>query len=266
MNNPVLIVERPDAATAVLTLNRPQQRNALSMELLESLCTALESLTAESQRRIVILQGAGPAFCAGLDLHEAAQPEAIEKGPQRVARVLEALLTSPLVTIAAAHGAAYAGGAGLMACCDLVVAADDLRICFPEVRHGLVPALVSGPVRARLREADFRRLVLLAEPIDAQQALAIGLVDYVVPLDQVAAQTHGLVASLLKGGPDAVRQTKRLLRALRSVEPAEFFAQALEFHRQARLSDEAREGLAAFAQRRAPAWSPDAEARGETTP
>lgn len=260
MNASVLLVERPDDATAVLTFNRPERRNAMTIEFMESLCRALETLAGEPQRRIAILRGAGPAFCAGLDLHEAAETELAERSAQWVARTFEDLATSRLVTIAAAHGAAYAGGAGLMACCDLVVAADNLRICFPEVRRGLVPALVVPALRGRLREGDLRQLLLLAEPIDAGQARSMGLVDRVVASSRLGEEVQQCVATVLQGAPDAVRQTKRLLRELRSTDPPQLFSRALEFHKQARLGEEAREGLAAFGERREPKWPSGAAA------
>jgi methylglutaconyl-CoA hydratase len=255
MNNSVLIVERPDRATAILTLNRPDRRNALTSELLESLCEALESLASETQRRVVILRGAGPAFCAGLDLYEAADMEIAERSAQLVARTYQAIATSPLVIIAAVHGAAYAGGAGLMACCDFAVAAEGLQICFPEVRRGLVPALAAAALRSRLRDGDLRELLLLGEPIDAQRALRMGLVRQVVPSERLMAEADVIAATLLKAGPDTLRQTKRLLRELDALDLGQLFARATVFHQRGRPSGEAREGLAAFRERREPNWS-----------
>jgi len=255
MESRVLMVERADDATAVVTLNRPERRNALTIELMELLCATLQSLAAEARRRVVILRGAGPAFCAGLDLDEAAEPALAERSGDCVAETFQALATSPLITLAAAQGAAYAGGAGLLACCDFVVAADDLRICFPEVRRGLVPALATAAMSQRLRQSDVRQLVLLAEPVDARRALGMGLVDRVVAPERLTAEAQQIAATLLKGAPEAVRQTKRLLQELHRAAPAVLVSRALEFHRQARLSDEAQEGIAAFRQKREPSWT-----------
>ena len=255
MNGSVLIVERPDEMTAVLTLNRPDHRNALTIEMMETLCGAMESLANEPRRRVVILRGAGPAFCGGLDLREAAEIDEFQRCAPWVARTFQTIVASPLVTIAAAHGAAYAGGAGIMVCCDFVVAAEGLRICFPEVRRGLLPALVAAALRSHLRDGDLRELLLLGEPIDAQRALRMGLVHQVVPPDRLLAEAQAIAATLLKGGPDTVRRTKRLLCEFDSTDLAQLFSRALEFHKQARLSDEAREGLAAFREHREPAWS-----------
>ncbi len=251
MNPLELIVERPNEATAVLTLNRPQRRNALTIELMQALCRTLESLAAEPRRRVVILRGAGPAFCAGLDLYEAAETELADQSSEWVARTFETLQTTALVTVAAVHGAAYAGGAGLMACCDLVVGTDDLRICFPEVRRGLVPALAAAALVGRLRSGNLAELLLLGEPVDVEQALRMGLVDRVVPTPRLLAEAEQVAAAIVRGGPEAVRQTKQLLA---EVGPSRRFARALEYHKRARLSDEACEGTAAFREHREPIW------------
>lgn len=254
MSGDALIVESPDEATAVLTLNRPKRRNSLTIELMRSVCEAFESLAAEPRRRVIIVRGAGPVFCAGLDLHEAADIGVAEQSAEWVARMLETMVASPLVTIAAAQGAAYGGGAGVMACCDLVVASDDLQVSFPEVRRGLVAALAAVTLLGRMRDGDLRELVLLGEPISVERAVGVGLVQRVVPRDRLLAEAHEMAAAVLRGAPEAVRHTKRLLRELRGADPLQLFPKALELHKQARLSEEAREGMAAFRERREPKW------------
>lgn len=249
-----VICQRHDAHTAIVTLNRAEKRNALSIELMESLCIELESLESDPDCRVVILCGAGPVFCAGLDLLEAADRAVAKHSAGWVAKTLSDLSGSPLVTIAAAHGGAFAGGAGLMAACDLVVASDDLKIGFPEVRRGLVPAIVTNVLRHRLRDSELRELFLLAEPIDATRALGMGLVQRVVPADQRLDQALKLAQTICQGGPEAVRQTKRLIRQVCSLSGPESLDTLLELHSQARNSSEADEGLAAFRQRRSPQW------------
>ena len=254
MSHCVLTAERRDESMTLLTLNRPERRNALSLELLDALCQALDRLAQEPRERVVILRGAGPAFCAGLDLNEAAQPELAERSAHLLAQTFRAAADSPLVTIAAVHGAAYAGGVGLMACCDLAVAADDLQIAFPEVRRGLAPALVAAILCGRLRDGELRELLLLGEPIGAERAFQMGLVQRVVAQQRLMEEVESMAAALLRGGPAAVRQTKRLLREFTAVDSQQRFARAMEAHLQARLSDEAREGLAAFREHRDPKW------------
>ncbi len=254
MSNAALIVEPVDRAIAVLTLNRPERRNALSIELMRSLCREFESLAAQPARRVAILRGTGAMFCSGLDLVENADASAAEEAAEWVARMLQTVAASPLVTIAAAHGGAYAGGTGLMASCDLVVAADDLRIGFPEVRRGLVPALVAATLHGRVPHAVLSEVTLLGEPVDARRALSLGLVHRMVAGDRLLAEALDLAATILKGAPEAVRQTKRLLGELESTPLSQRLSQAMEFHKRARRSEEAREGLAAFREHREPQW------------
>jgi methylglutaconyl-CoA hydratase len=254
MSDGVLSMEQLDDAIVVIKLNRPEHRNALSVELMDALCETLDAFAMQEQFRVVILRGEGPAFCAGLDLNETEEAELAGRSAMCVARTFQTLSDFPQVTIAAVHGAAYAGGAGLMACCDFIVASDDLKVCFPEVRRGLVPALATVALGSRMRDGDRRELLLLAEPVDARRALAMGLVDRVVSADQLMVAAQEIAAVVLKGAPHAVQQTKRLLRELAPVDRHHQFGQALEFHSRARNSDEAREGLAAFHERREPNW------------
>jgi methylglutaconyl-CoA hydratase len=255
VSDDVLTIEQLDDEIVVLTLNRPERRNALSIGLMDALCQTLEAFAAQEQFRVVILCGAGAAFCAGLDLNEAAEAELAERSAMCVARTFQTLSDYPQLTIAAVHGAAYAGGAGLMACCDFIIAADDLKVCFPEVRRGLVPALATVALGSRMRDGDRRELLLLAEPIDARRALDMGLVDRVVPADRLMTAVKETATTVLKGAPHAVQLTKRLLKELAPVDRHHQFARALEIHSRARHGDEAREGLAAFHERRDPNWT-----------
>jgi methylglutaconyl-CoA hydratase len=184
-----------------------------------------------------------------------------------VARLLEAIDQSPLVTIAGVHGAALAGGGGIMAACDFVVAADDLRIGFPEVHRGLVPALVMILLHRQLRDRDLRELVLLGKSIDARRAHAMGLVHQVVPKDELWPTALQLAEQVLQGAPQAIARTKQLLRELQPRPMSDNFHRALMHHHAARTNDEALEGIAAFLEKRSPYWSApadrDAEPAGE---
>ncbi len=247
--------ETPVAGVTVLTLMRAARRNALSIALLEELCDAFDALAADPTQRVVVLRGDGPVFCAGLDLQEAADDERAERSAAGVERALRTLADTPLATIAAVRGGAFAGGAGLMAACDLVVAADDAMFGFPEARRGLLPALVGGVLKTRVREGDLRDLLLTGEAIGVSHAQRIGLVQRVVPAADVDAEALRAARATLAGGPETIRATKRLIAELfgRGALPPRPLA---NWHLAARRSDESREGLRAFLEKRLPRWHP----------
>ncbi|NND98263.1 MAG: enoyl-CoA hydratase/isomerase family protein [Pirellulaceae bacterium] len=248
-----VLFHRHDRAIAVLTLNRPDKRNALTIELMDALQAEIGRLEADADCRVVILCGAGPMFCAGLDLIEAAESKVAERSAQSVAKTFQALVSSPLISIASVQGGALAGGAGLMASCDFAVATTDAKFGFPEVRRGLVPALVSAVLRSRLRDSEMRQLFLLGEAIDAQSALQLGLVQRVVPERKLMEEVHWIAQTVCKGGPDAIRQTKELIRQVCGSN-LNAIADTLSAHWKARTGEEAKEGLAAFRERRQPNW------------
>ena len=256
MTAPLVLVEPLEPGVSIVTLNRPERRNALSIALMRELCEAIQSLAADPRERVVILRGAGPAFCAGLDLQEAADPQLIDSSADWVKRTLSTIRETSLITIAAAHGGAVAGGAGVMAACDLAVAAKDIKLGFPEVQRGLVPALVSTVLCGKLRDSDVRELFLLGELISAERAQEMGLVQRVVPAKQVLNEALRLAQTIPWGGPESVRQTKRLLNLHANFEADERVEDFIASHLQARRSEEAREGAAAFLEKRLPSWAP----------
>src|SRR5712664_4910100 len=208
---PVVLVEKQSPQTSVVTLNRPERRNALTLELLTELCSAVNVASEQPQQRVLILRGAGAAFCTGLDLKEAADSTKAHATAEMVANTLIAINQTRLVTIAAIHGAAVAGGAGIMSACDFVVAAERTRIGYPEVRRGLVAGLVMTFLRRQVGERDLRELVLGGELIDAERAREIGLVNRVVAPDQLMIEAQKFADSVLQGAPNALTQTKRLI-------------------------------------------------------
>src|SRR3977135_4127669 len=162
---PVVLIEKQSPQITVLTLNRPERRNALSIELLTELSAAIKVASDEPHKRILILRGAGAAFCTGLDLKEAADQSKAHATADMVARTLVGLSQTRLITIAAVHGAAVAGGAGIMSACDFVVAAQRTKIGYPEVRRGLVAGLVMTFLRRQVGEREMRELLLGSELI-----------------------------------------------------------------------------------------------------
>jgi len=251
---PVVLVEKQTPQVTLVTLNRPERRNALTVELLTELTAAIEKATADASQRILILRGAGAAFCTGLDLKEAAEMDKAHASAEMVAKTLVTLGQTRLITIAMVHGAAVAGGAGIMSACDFVIAAEGTKIGYPEVRRGLVAGLVMTFLRRQLRERDLRELVLTSELIDAKRAHEIGLVNRVVPPNELENAAQNIAAAILKGAPGAVANSKRLIEKLWSSSIAEDVALALRHHIQARESDEAKEGIAAFLEKRPPKW------------
>ncbi|EMI21883.1 enoyl-CoA hydratase/isomerase [Rhodopirellula maiorica SM1] len=237
-----------------MTLNRPDRRNALSIELLEALCHELTRLEQDTTNRVVILAGDGKVFSAGLDLREAADTALVERSANTVKQTLEKLHLTPLIVIAVVQGGAFAGGAGVMAACDVVIAAEDARISFPEARRGLLPALVMNVLRHKVREGDLRDLLLTGDPISAGRAQQIGLVQRVVPATQLHATATTIARSVLAGGPETIRQTKKLIGEAFSDAASGGETDLIDRHLAARHSDEAREGLAAFNEKREPKW------------
>jgi methylglutaconyl-CoA hydratase len=252
---PVVLIEKKRPSVTVLTLNRPERRNALTIQLLNELIAAIKVASDESHERVLILRGAGTVFCAGLDLKEAADQRKAHLSGDLVAKTLVTLSQASLITIAAVHGAAVAGGAGLMSACDFVVAAEGTKIGYPEVRRGLVAGLVMTFLRRQLGERDVRELLLGSELIDARRAREIGLINRVVPADDVMNEAMKIADSALQGAPGALLQTKRLIEELWSSSVKEDVDRALKYHMQARESDEAREGIAAFNEKRKPNWA-----------
>ena len=252
---PVLLVENQSPQVTLLTLNRPERRNALTIELMNELTAAVENAAADPGQRIVVLKGAGKAFCTGLDLIEAVKHDPHETA-ESVARLLLALAETRLVTIAMVHGAAVAGGAGVMSACDFVISSDHTKMGYPEVRRGLVAGLVMTFLRRQLRERDLRELLLASELISAQRAFEIGLVNRVVPPAELENELQKIAASVLQGAPGAISNSKRLMEELWSTSVREDIELALRHHLDARESAEATEGIAAFNEKRAPNWVP----------
>src|SRR2546421_2554215 len=251
---PVVLIEKQSPQITLVTLNRPERRNSLTIELVNDLIAAIKVASDQADERVLILRGAGAAFCTGLDLNEAADEKKAHMTAELVAKTLITLAETRLVTIAAVHGAAVAGGAGIMSACDFVVAAERTKIGYPEVRRGLVAGLVMTFLRRQVGERNMRELLFSGELIDAARANEIGLVNRVVAPDHVMSEAKKFAASVLQGAPGALAQTKRLVEELWWHSVKGDVDLALKYHMQARESDEAREGIAAFNEKRKPSW------------
>jgi len=251
---PVVLIEKQSPQITVVTLNRPERRNALTIELMNDLTAAIENAAADPATRIVMLRGAGKAFCTGLDLQEASVKDPHDTA-QAAAQLFLTLAETRLVTIAMVHGAAVAGGAGIMSACDFVIAAERTKIGYPEVRRGLVAGLVMTFLRRQLRERDLREVLLGSELFEAERAREIGLVNRVVLSSELDNEAQKLAASVLQGAPGAISNSKRLMEELWSTSVRQDIERALRHHMEARESPEAKEGVAAFNEKRLPNWT-----------
>lgn len=249
-----ILVDEKDPRITIVTLNRPERRNALTMEVLTELCAAVDAAASEQQRQILILRGAGQAFCAGLDLQETLETDNAHRSAEMVAKTLCTLAETRLITIAQIHGAAVAGGAGLMSACDFVIAASHTKIGYPEGKRGLVAGLVMTFLRRQLRERDLRELLLTGELIGVERAREMGLINRVVARNDLEKETMQLVTAILQNAPGSLVGTKRLIGELWSSSVRKDVERALRYHLEARESEEAKEGIAAFLEKRSPRW------------
>lgn len=246
---------------ATLTLARPGVHNAFDEALIARLSAHLAALDADPAVRVVVLAGEGRSFCAGADLDwmrrmaEFGHAENLADA-QALAAMLHALDTLGKPTIARVHGAAFGGGVGLVAACDIAIAADTAQFALSEARLGLIPATISPYVIEAIGARAARRYFLTAERFSAAEAQRIGLVHEVVAADLLDARIATLVALLREAGPAAQRESKWLVRdvAGRPID-AGLIATTAERIADVRASSEAREGVAAFLARRKPAWA-----------
>ncbi|HWE35637.1 MAG TPA: enoyl-CoA hydratase/isomerase family protein [Isosphaeraceae bacterium] len=255
-----LVLRDDHGPVAVLTLNRPDRRNALSRALIAALGDALDAVEPEPAVRAVVLHGAGPAFCAGMDLKEATgldpSPEAERRAvadAQAIADLIQQVHRFPRPVVAAVNGPALGGGAGVALACDFVVADESAQIGYPEVRRGLVAAIVLHDLVRQTGDRRARELLLTGEPIDARTAERWGLVNRVAPagraLDEAIAMARGLVGS----APLALSTIKRLLDESTN-RPADLRG-AAAVSASVRVGDEAAEGMRAFLEKRPPRWA-----------
>lgn len=256
MSSNLVLSENTGPGVIQLTLNRAEKRNALSVELVQALLASLTAAEQDHARRVLILTGAGPVFCAGLDLAEAADPARAHQSAGLIGEVLRRLSESRLVTIAVVRGAAIAGGAGLMSACDFAFAGESAQIGYPETRRGLVAALVMTFLRRQLRERDARRILLTGELFSGRHAEVIGLVNEALRGDQLMPAAMHVAADVMQGGPEAIARTKELLARLWPSSLPSDLEKAMAIHLETRQSAEIQEGLAAFREKRPAKWAP----------
>src|SRR3954470_9613211 len=247
------------AGVATVTLNRPGKRNALSIELLTELFAALEEIE-RSESHVLILTGAGKAFCAGMDLEELkmltgkSHAESIEDS-RRMAHLFRRLYDFPRPTIAAVNGAAIAGGTGLATMCDFTLAVPEAKFGYTEVRIGFVPAIVSSILVWQIGHKIARDLLLTGRIFDAAEAYRLGLANEVVEAEGLINRARELALALMENSPTSLRLTKKLINGFISVQLDAQIEQAVEENAQIRQTEDFREGVASFLEKRKPRWS-----------
>jgi methylglutaconyl-CoA hydratase len=245
---------------ARITLSRPELRNAFDERTIAELTHAFTEVGQAEQVRVVVLDAQGSAFCAGADLNWMKRMAGYTAAENRadaltLATMLNTIYTCPKPVVAQVQGDAYAGGLGLVAACDIVVAAEGVQFCLSEARLGLIPATIAPYVLRAMGEQAARRYFITAERFDAQQALKIGLAHEVSPAETLAASVAAIAQALAANSPNAVKECKQLVMDLagRPIDAA-LMADTAERIARIRASAEGREGVGSFLEKRKPAW------------
>jgi methylglutaconyl-CoA hydratase len=258
----VSVTKRIDSrGIATVTLDRPDRHNAFDDMLIAELTRVIAACGDDPAIRAVVLTGAGKSFSAGADLGwmqrcAGYSQDANLADAAALARLMQTLDRLPKPTIAAVNGPAYGGGVGLVACCDIAIAADSARFCLSEVKLGLIPAVISPYVVAAIGARQARRYFVTAEVFSSAKALELGLVHEVATPDGLEAAVERIVSALLQGGPKAQADAKDLVFTVDRPLDEALISETARRIAQRRASDEGREGLAAFLDRREPSWRP----------
>lgn len=248
-----------EGRVATITLNRPEKRNAISFELIGDLLRALEEV-AKSDAIVLILTGTGKAFCSGLDLDNlkallGRTPEQNLQDSQTMVQLFRSLYEFPKVTIAAVNGAAIAGGTGLALLCDFTLAVPEAKFGYTEVRIGFVPAIVSTFLLRQVGEKQARDLLLTGRIFGAEEAAKLGLINEIVPPDNLMARARELAAVLLENSASSLRATKQLLTDHARTELDAHIEAAVRENAGIRTTADFREGITSFLEKRKPVWT-----------
>lgn len=253
-------LERDARGYATLWLNRVDKHNAFNAEMIEELLGAIEQLHNDSQLRFLVLRGRGRHFCAGADLQWMRQSAELDytgnlHDAEMMAELMYRLYQLPMPTLAVVQGAAFGGAIGLIACCDMAIGAEDAQLSLSEVRIGLAPAVISPFVVKAIGERASRRYAISGERFDGQRAVELGLLTESCPASELDQRLENWAATLLQNSPRAMRASKALVHEATahrlSPELRHFTQQSIV---QIRASDEGREGIQAFLEKRAPSW------------
>lgn len=253
------LTTRREGPIEFVTLNRPDVRNAFNEQVIDELMHWATSVSQDSTVRAAVIAGAGKTFCAGADLNWMARmasytTEENVRDATRAAAMYAALDRLPMPLIGRIHGAALGGGAGLAVVCDIVVASSDTVFGFTEVKVGILPAVISPYVMAKLGPSATRELFITGMRFDAQRAREAGLIHAVVPDTELDARVAWYLQEILTGAPEAIQTVKELLHAVHGREPQDVMGLTAETLARRRASAEGREGLTAFLDKRKPRW------------
>lgn len=248
-----------DSGITTITLSRPEKRNAISFQLVDELLAALDEIE-RSPAQVVILTGAGKAFCAGMDLDELKSlvgktHEESLKDSARMAAMFRRLYDFPKPTIAAVNGAAIAGGTGLATMCDFTLAVPEAKFGYTEVRIGFVPAIVSSILVWQVGHKIARDLLLTGRLFDAAEAHRYGLVNEIVEPEHLMPRAQDLAMQIMENSPSSVRATKKLINGFIASQLDQQIAAAVEDNARIRTTEDFREGVTSFLEKRKPRWS-----------
>lgn len=260
MNQRALIVTQDDRGIATITLNRAEKHNAFDDAMIDDLNQALDVINDDANVRLLILRAAGRSFSAGADLNWMRRMAEYDfqqnnDDAMQLARLMKTLNSMSIPVIGLIQGASFGGGVGLVACCDIAIASENAKFCLSEVRLGLIPAVISPYVIAAMGERACRRYFMTAERFNANEACRLGLVHQVVAEKDLESALNQMVDELMAGGPAAQAAAKDLIRNVSLSElKSTVIEDTAERIAQIRASDEGREGLNAFLQKRKPDW------------
>ena len=259
MSEPVLLLTR-DGGVARVTLNRPEVRNAFNAELIVALRDAFAALSTEENVRAIVLDGAGKTFCGGADVNWMRAsldlpPKENVRDAKRMSDMFRTIDRCPKPVIGRIHGAALGGGAGLVAVCDIVVSTPDTFYGFTETKLGIIPAVISPFVLAKIGVSNARALFLTGERFSAERAERVGLIHEVVEATAIDARVAAIVRELGSAGPHAVAAAKTLIAKVTAATYDESRSLTARAIAKQRTTPEGQEGLRAFLERRAAAWS-----------
>lgn len=251
MDPSLVLFQQAAPGISLVTLNRPEKRNAFDANLLQAFISVLERISLDSSQRVMILKAEGSFFCSGMDLSK------IEAdSTYLIPKALKALYTLPVITCALIQGGALAGGAGIISCCDFAIAEEKARFGCPEIHRGFVAANIMPFLIRKIGYRNTRNLVLQAQLISSQRAFEIGLIDTITSSETLLEEGMTFAEAALQGAPRATRFTKNLLNDLYPTSIEEDLKKVEKFSPHSIPQDEPQEGMAAFLEKRKPSWVP----------